>query len=54
MRLKIAENVPEPRELTPDDWRRIEEESEDWRRAFEKATRKMEQLTAEDLLVRVR
>lgn len=40
--VKIAQNVPEPPELTEEDWKRIDEESKAWSKAFREATKDMD------------
>jgi hypothetical protein len=51
---KLATNVPKPPPVTEEQWRELEEEGTKARRAIMDATRGVEQLTADDLRIRLR
>jgi hypothetical protein len=49
--IKVAKNLPPPPILTEEDFKKIEEESEIYRKAVTEATKDLEWLTGDDLKI---
>lgn len=53
-KVKICANLPNPPELSAEDWERIKSEADEWSKEMRKIGKEMEQLTAADMSVLIR